>query len=60
MVGSEEFFTVGQGSIPMRALLGATGHLEVVVERVVVVELMDDTTEAKVYQDVSLSFSFYV
>lgn len=47
MVGSEEFFTVGQGSIPMRALLGAMGHLEVVVERVVVVELMDDTAEAK-------------
>jgi hypothetical protein len=31
MVESEEFFTVGQGSILVRALPGAMGHLEVVV-----------------------------
>jgi hypothetical protein len=35
MVESEEFFTVGQGSILVRALPRAMGHLEVVVERVV-------------------------
>ena len=32
---SDEFFTSGQGSIPMRALPGAMGALEVVVECVV-------------------------
>jgi hypothetical protein len=35
MVESEEFFTIGQGSIPMRVNLEPWGHLEVVVERVV-------------------------
>ena len=40
-VKSEAFFTCGQGSILVRAFLGAIYHLEVLVEHVVDLELLD-------------------